>query len=500
MKVLFIDDEPLIRQGMQAIIPWEQYGFHEFYEAECGEDGLSCVRQYQPELIMLDIRMSDMDGLELAERLRGEHYNGRIIIVSGYADFEYAKKAIQFDVSAYLLKPVKTTELKAALEKVCTELKQNHNMENKTDEEPEERRLETVLWQLLTGNVTYSYQMAQTYHLDLSRQSGIRLVLVANENDDENSQFEETIRTISRSIPYICQKQKQVVLFLRGMSEGQIYEKIRSQIVQAGKYVFVIEGKQLQKLEEIPGQYQELQKVKDKLFIYANKEHIIDLQTALEEKDISSYDLLTEIKSMVNHITTQNRDGLLAQIARFHDYLMKRCTLPNPVGFIVSNTYRQITNEFLKCYPQLSMDIISPDDFFFQLCMFHYLYEATDQLQSVLLKLLDVVSEKVQGDPCEKLRLYMEMNYTSSIWLEQIAGDLGYNSSYLGKLFKSKTGKSFNSYLDDIRIEHAKELLIKGVSVTQTAENVGIGDLNYFTKKFKKIVGCPPSEYRKTKE
>lgn len=499
MKVLFIDDEPLIRQGMQAIIPWEQYGFQDFYEAECGEDGLQIVHQYHPELILLDIRMSDMNGLEMAKILREEQYDGRIIIVSGYADFEYAKKAIQYNVSAYLLKPVKTIELKAALEKVCRELEQRR-YSAKPEEQPAEQMAEMALQELLTGKLVYSLQAAKAYQIDLHRQEGIRLVLIAAEDGEENPKFKETMKMLHKSVPYISYQQKQVVLFLRGMSEGQIYEKIRPQILQSGKYIFVIEGEPFHNPEEIPKQYQELQKVSSKLFIYANREHVIRPQMVLEETDVSDYDLLSEIQSMVNHITTQDREALLLQIGQFHSYLMKRCTLPNPVGFIVSNTYRQIANEFLKCYPQLSMDIVSPDDFFFELCMFHYLYEATDQLKKVLLELLDVVREKIQDDPCEKLRLYMEMNYTSSIWLEQIAGELGYNSSYLGKLFKSKTGKSFNSYLDDIRIEHAKELLMKGVSVTRTAENVGIGDINYFTKKFKKIVGCSPSEYRKTNE
>ncbi len=499
MKVLFIDDEPLIRQGMQAIIPWEQYGFQDFYEAECGEDGLQLVRQYHPELIILDIRMSDMSGLEMAKILRNEQYDGSIIIVSGYADFEYAKKAIQYNVSAYLLKPVKTIELKDALEKVCRELEQRR-YSAQLEEQPAEQMAEMALQELLTGKLVYSPQIAKAYQIDLQRQEGIRLVMIVAEDGEENAKFKETMKLIHKSIPYISYQQKQVVLFLRGVSEGQIYEKIRPQILQSGKYIFAIEGETFYNLEEISTQYQKLQKVSSKLFVYANREHVIRQQMPLEEIDISGYNLLTEIQSMVNHITTQDKEALLLQIGQFHSYLEKRCALPNPVGFIVSNTYRQITNEFLKCYPQLSMDIVSPDDFFFELCMFHYLYEATDQLKKVLLELLEVVSRKVPDDPCEKLRLYMEMNYTSSIWLEQIAGELGYNSSYLGKLFKNKTGKSFNNYLDDIRIEHAKELLMKGVSVTQTAENVGIGDINYFTRKFKKIVGVSPSEYRKLNE
>ncbi len=498
MRVLFIDDEPLIRQGMQAIIPWEQYGFHEFYEAECGEDGLLMVQKYHPELILLDIRMSDMDGLELAGLLREERFTGRIIIVSGYADFEYAKKAIQYNVSAYLLKPVKTAELKEALEKVCRELEKGR-LATRQDEQPEEHRLEIALQDLLTGKLAYTPQIAKAYQLDLQRQEGIQLVAVTAENGEENPLFKELIRKIKKEIPYTVSLENQMVLFLRGISEGKKKKKMRQKIIQSGKYVFVIEGKRFVDPTEIPEKYQELQKVVSQLFIYADREHVIGLPLVVEESAGADYDLLAEIQSMVNHITTQDGEALEQQIDRFHAYLMKRCALPNPVGFIVSNTYRQITNEFLKCYPQLSVDIVSPDDFFFELCMFHYLYEATDLLRKVLRKLLEVVSEKIKGDPCEKLRLYIEMNYTSPIWLEQIAEEMGYNSSYLGKLFKAKMGKSFNSYLDDVRMEHAKELLRKGVSVTQTAENVGISDINYFTKKFKKIVGCPPSEYRKVK-
>ena len=122
MKVLFIDDEPLIRKGLQAIIPWKDYGFDIFLEAEDGTEGLEIIQKENPDLIMLDIQMEKMSGLSLAKTARENDYNGRIIILSGYSDFSYAKTAISCGVTAYLLKPVDPEALTEAVEKALDEL------------------------------------------------------------------------------------------------------------------------------------------------------------------------------------------------------------------------------------------------------------------------------------------------------------------------------------------------------------------------------------------
>jgi len=106
IKVLIVDDEPKLRQGLQTLIPWKKLGFEVIAVAANGEEALSIIAEKQPDIALVDIRMPLMDGLQLLQAVSSEGYRLHVIILSGYADFEYAKQAIKYGVDGYLLKPL----------------------------------------------------------------------------------------------------------------------------------------------------------------------------------------------------------------------------------------------------------------------------------------------------------------------------------------------------------------------------------------------------------
>ena len=111
MNLLIIDDEQIVREGLKTIFPWAEYGFTVCGEAKNGEEGVSLIRSLNPDLVLLDIRLPKLDGLEVLKTVREEGFGGQIIILSGYADFDYAKTAIRLGVCSYLLKPIDEEEL-----------------------------------------------------------------------------------------------------------------------------------------------------------------------------------------------------------------------------------------------------------------------------------------------------------------------------------------------------------------------------------------------------
>lgn len=117
-KVLIVDDEPIIRQGLKTIIDWSNYGFIICGEAVNGKDGLDKITYLEPDLIIVDIKMPGIDGLKMIEKLKEQNYNGRIMILTGYSDFEYAKKAIELGIDAYTVKPIDEEELIKHLNKI----------------------------------------------------------------------------------------------------------------------------------------------------------------------------------------------------------------------------------------------------------------------------------------------------------------------------------------------------------------------------------------------
>ena len=116
IKVFICEDESIVREGLRDMIPWEKYGFEFVGDAPDGEMALPMIRKLKPDVIITDITMPFMDGLSLCRIVMGELPNTKIIIISGYSDFEYARKAIELGVEQYLLKPVTRADMIKALE------------------------------------------------------------------------------------------------------------------------------------------------------------------------------------------------------------------------------------------------------------------------------------------------------------------------------------------------------------------------------------------------
>ena len=181
LKVLLVDDEPFILQGLKILIDWEQEGFEVVKTAANGEEALEYLRGEQVDLIIADIKMPVVTGLELLEKIRGEKISdAHFVILSGYADFEYARKAIRYDCTDYILKPVDREELLKVLNKVQV-LRRADNQKKQSSREMEQAYLSRHLIALIQGkfdSVNLEYVKS---HMDGA--SGIRYVEIQMDDD-----------------------------------------------------------------------------------------------------------------------------------------------------------------------------------------------------------------------------------------------------------------------------------------------------------------------------
>ena len=196
MRVLIIDDEPNVRAGVKVIIPWKDYDFEIIGEGIDGIDGLNKIMTLMPELVLIDIRMPGLSGLEVVEKARESGYRGKFIITTGYSDFEYAKRAIHLDVSHYILKPIDEEELMEAVLRIKEQI---------LDEEEKRARLEvsdqyieqSIMRQLILGKALNTYE--QKYYEQLvNRQEEYYIVII--DIEDKGKHIEKILQTCKEEV------------------------------------------------------------------------------------------------------------------------------------------------------------------------------------------------------------------------------------------------------------------------------------------------------------
>src|SRR5699024_8827806 len=122
LKVLFVDDEPLIREGMASVIDWEEYGYQVIGSAENGKVGLQKIRSHHPDLVFVEMQLPGMSGIEIVSQAKKEGLSSKFVVLSGYSEFSYAQQSIRLGIESYLLKPVDEEELIPLVEKIRSNL------------------------------------------------------------------------------------------------------------------------------------------------------------------------------------------------------------------------------------------------------------------------------------------------------------------------------------------------------------------------------------------
>ena len=503
MKVLFIDDEPLIRKGLQAIIPWADYGFDTFFEAEDGTEGLELIQKENPDLIMLDIQMEKMSGLSLAKIARENDYNGRIIILSGYSDFAYAKSAISYGVTAYLLKPVDPEALTEAVEKALDEL-QKERLVSIYSEQPVTLSQNSILTQILTGTLKYTDTMSDVYHIDLSGDYFRLISLHFGTEGPDIALQKNVLEPLAKK--YICaviDHKNQIWIATTAAQEQYIRKQISDFLSKesGANSPLTILSSTAHSNKELSGLYGEVQNLyKDNYYYFLRQENHLShalIDKYFQKEDLQNFNLLTFTEDLIKHILLLQEEELDRSLHKLHSYLSLRKPPRDNLGFMLVNCYTQIISSLSGSYPQIELQLPDKDSLTTRLYADQYLCDSIEYLRKQIHKIVDFIKGMSQAGPCERICQYVEANYASPLKLESIAAMFGYNSAYLGKLFTKETGQKFVTYLDEVRIKHAREYLEKGASVAQACENSGFTNTDYFTKKFKKYVGCLPSEYRK---
>ncbi len=534
-KVLIIDDESIIRKGIKNIINWKQLDCEVCADASDGIEGIELIRKYLPEIIITDIRMPGLDGLSMIKQVKSIVPNTKIIILTGYRDFDYVQEAIKCGAFDFLLKPSKIEELTAVLTRAVNEINDQKIRHMEIDqfkvlfEQSIPILREKLLYDVIYGLNTNENEITEKMKLFNISIRNFVLVVMENDYDEKSnssqydkhlyqfgivSSFEEifaekyevlSIMLNSSRVGFIIQKQDRVPLDIEEVSEKCSYlqEVINNgfgftvTIAVSSNGVTAIELPE--KLKECLGSLEYKSYMGNNSIIQYS-----DLNSFFRYEDYSTLDKYQ--KQLLESIKSGNEDLVRVSTQNIARYVTTNKININYMKNFYYTTLSSINNirisvsaaELDKKHEE-GKDIAS-------LLKLIEKSESAEELNSLLEDVAIRIAAKVNSFNNRSIKLilrkaidYIQEHYSEPVTLNEVAENIYVSTFYISRMFKKELGKSFVDYLNDVRVEKAKELLkdIK-YKTYEVAEIVGISDPHYFSKLFKKYSGMTPSEYRET--
>jgi len=510
-KYIIADDEAIIREGIKCLLDWEVLGFTLAGEAANGEQALSLIVREKPDIVLLDIRMPKMSGLDVVRLAREQGFDGKVVILSGYSDFNYAKEAIRYGVLSYLTKPIDEDELLEIVTQLRAQLDSDAAARDASDHY-RRKAYDTIIRDILLGSADFSRLDMEGLHLTADIYQIIICEKYSHLAEDASYRFSDLLRVTNHghnSFDNITEDSREIFL-LKGRFALQKFEEFLKRYEQERRpqkdspldSLFLAYGRPVASLKEIPVSYEEACRLIDRRFFCLQGQHTIGYESLPELGNccpLISRDFLDEyadrlydaLSSFSHSRTAETLEELLSRLYTASDSI-------ETIRLFFADLYLQIKERIGRQYANANIPFPGNGVIIHTIQEKYYLYEITLFLTEQFELILSSIGHSSRDGVIDDILYYIEHNYTRGLTLEGIAPLFGYNSSYLGKIFSKKVGENFNSYLDHVRIEHSKELLLKqNMKVYEIAEEVGYRNVDYFHIKFKKYVGQTPAEFRR---
>ena len=540
LKTFLAEDEIVVRENIKKMVPWEQYGFELVGEASDGEMALPLIKKLKPDLLITDIKMPFMDGLTLCKVVKKEFPDIKIVILSGYDDFNYAKEAIGIGVEDYLLKPITKN---AFLERLC-EIRSRYEHEKSQREYYEQFHREMQEYEqnssrdffegLISGTMDMGemYERADKLGLDIVAEAyNILIFTLESENAaaGQSETYSEWEARALEKIESLFADHSYAMLFRNnvfsygvlvkeqkdnpGKNTRDCVESIQDILsdAPAGQPWFIAAGEPVERLSNMKHSYNTAAQTYARRYLYDG--HILYYRDLKEEelaKDDGRYLKKVDINAMDPAIIQKFLgSGLKEETGNFvRDYF--HAIGKEPMSSMVFRSYvilnvRFSVMSFLNRmgYCASALEESDTEDALEQggASMEAAMAYAEKMLQKAI-EIRDENSGNKNRDILENSIEYIKTHYMDeNMSLNAVAQVANISANHFSALFSQNIGQTFIEYLTGIRMEHAKELLrCTGKRASEIALEVGYKDSHYFSYLFKKTQGMTPSDYRKAKE
>jgi len=528
-KLLIVDDEYYFRQALKVSLPWEELGFRVAGEAKNGEEALALMAEIEPDVVLVDLNMPIMDGMELMQNARQGGFATKFIVLTGHSEFAYAKQAMQLGVFNYVLKPIDENEIRSSLlelkELILKELSVKLELENLKQQALENIPLlkDRLLneWLQGAGVKDPSSEAERLSYLGIDLNAPVYRVAIVDldEKDVPSSEEEKQIRKLAvrdiaqefmrSSYPYAgCHDRDDRYTMIVGCPDDS-YDRLEPLLAAIrktvhstlGSTVTIGVGQGYPGFEAITVSYKEAAfALKHRLVLGGNQ--VISYSTIAESGMKGSLFSVEKRSALLMCMRIGNRSETEEWVAAFFRHARDRIVAMEMLlvaGLEIASTCLEFLAEM-----SLGFEDVYRNDGHSDILNQVQRMNSCDQLESWARDLVLRVTAHVHGNKktraievVEDVKAYIERFYgNEELRIEDIARSVHLNYNHLCYVFKKETTVTINDYLTEVRMAKAKELFDRGEKVVQAiASRVGYADANYFGKCFKKYTGITPSQY-----
>jgi len=535
ISAMIVDDEYWVRVGIKKQAMWRELGIESVYEAKNGKEALSEALQKKPEIIITDMRMPVMDGVELLRRVRNELPSSKVIIVSGYSDFKYMQEAIKCGAFSYLLKPVKEKELNDTLCSVVSKILKEREEAKKWEKlaQLNNEYVYNLKDKLLNDYINNEISLTELLAYNINGLNSIFcsdkycVVMVGIVNscaDFMNAErekkiintalkydFEEIIKNERCCLYFKKSREEYIIIvgFDKGDSHQHCEERIAKMCLKLSNVlecndsvkVKILIGNMHSGIDGIIKSYKELVSLKNDMNLLG-QEKLLFVKSLLPIKSNRAPGYAEEYKLLEQYIKNCNK----SEISKLINDMFNKMTQH---GYISINNIKNMAFEFdtminniLKEYNSSFQSICHEKAWYMEdMSIVTDLNKFKTYFLNTCANTVDVIISKRDED-AKKLILqiveYVNNNYGEDIKLSTLSQKYYFNLEYISRIFKRETGMNFSDYLREIRMKKALEFLKReNLKIADIASMLGYNDEHYFSKVFKEYYNYTPSQYRK---
>lgn len=512
-KLLIVDDEPITRRGLRQTIYW---GKHQIEFVETAMDGLDAIHKINDmggvDLVLSDVRMPNMDGLQLASYIQQHYPKTKTMLISGYDEFAYAKKAMQSGVKDYLLKPVDIGELELKVEKLISEIED----EQQIKDELQRSEIKNAIFQQIYHTTDNNSPLQVGLNVRVYPFVCLVKDYVQQAHRYSKQDMEVFLHNIKQSIESVAVELGFEAISMY-MSKGLLFtcliqsrdreyhlEKLIEDVMKQASYYSLsfVWSDSIIAIADIKDKYSDLLKI-CKYFPLVGENEILFSNHKLTRPIAQNYphDIEKELMEVLYHGEWKESDQIQSHVEKLFRYFKTNAFFLHEVKDVCT----QVLNNLLKEYEGLPGIKAIHADFHYQQSIDLLLFNSYALLQRLFEQDIERIREKLDLKKVEKAdwlvqqaEEYIQSYFRSAIKVQEVADVINVSANYFSTLFKQKTGDNFNEYVNRLRVEEAKSLLVNTpFKVSEISKQVGFREYKYFVHVFKKFSGLTPTNYRK---